>query len=152
MVGIERNSATLQGHANAALPESSLLLVPSPYAYAQHRNHPKMPLETALHAAGAYLDDQQSQMLALTDALHSANAPALVRVFTAVALARGIEWIALAAGLERSALFRALENPSRPDLALLTFVVARLVERAEQQDLAGPVVDNDQGSTMSYGP
>lgn len=91
-----------------------------------------MPLQADLHAAGRYLQDRRSQVLALQDALQSENPPALARAFTAVALAQGIERIATDTGTDRCALLAAIKDPARSDLPLLAYVVARLASKENE--------------------
>ncbi len=81
------------------------------------------------HDGSGYLDDEESQLLLLGDALSSGNAAYLVDVFGIVARARGMTGLALAAGIDRAELYRALENEGAPDLAVLARVIAALVAR-----------------------
>lgn len=77
-------------------------------------------------SAASLVSDDQSQILALRDALASANRPAILRAFREVAQSRGITQLANIAGIPEKALHKALASPDRLDVGLLERLVVRL--------------------------
>lgn len=73
-----------------------------------------------------FLEDEASQILALSDALSSANGPAISQAFDAVARTRGLVQIAKEAGVSLDNLHRALADPERPDIGFLMNVLQSL--------------------------
>lgn len=73
-----------------------------------------------------FLEDEASQILALSDALSSANGAAISEAFDAVARTKGMAQMADAAGVSLDDLHRALADPARPDIGLLTVVLRAL--------------------------
>jgi probable addiction module antidote protein len=73
-----------------------------------------------------FLQDAASQILALGDALASANGPAIAEAFDAVARTKGLEQIAQDSGVDLDDLHRALADPTRPDIAFLVNVLESL--------------------------
>lgn len=75
-----------------------------------------------------FLQDEASQILALSDALMSAHGPAIWDAFDAVARTKGLAQIADDAGVSLDDLHRALADPARPDLSFLTKVLQTLTK------------------------
>ena len=73
-----------------------------------------------------FLEDEASQILALSDALSSANGPAIAQAFDAVARTRGLAQIAKDSGVKIDDLHRALADPTRPDITFLMKVLKSL--------------------------
>lgn len=73
-----------------------------------------------------FLQDEASQILALSDALASANGPAISEAFDAVARTKGLAQIAQDSGVSLDALHRALADPARPDIGFLKHVLELL--------------------------
>lgn len=78
----------------------------------------------------AFLRDDASQILALADALSSANAHAITAAFDDVARTRGLASIAKQAGIPLKSLCGALADPAHPDLVVLGTVVTCLMGQA----------------------
>ncbi len=76
----------------------------------------------------AFLRDDASQVLALSDALSSANGPAISAAFDDVARTRGLAQIALQSNIALGDLCRALADPRRPDAVVLAQVVESLIQ------------------------
>lgn len=74
-----------------------------------------------------FLRDEASQILALGDALCTANGPAISAAFDTVARTRGLAQIARDSNMEPDDLLRAFADPARPDTALLQEVVSALM-------------------------
>lgn len=77
------------------------------------------------------LQDEESQLLALSDAIDRANGPAICRAFDEVARACGLARVAALAGVSTASLRAALADPERPDISLLAKVVNAL-KRSEK--------------------
>lgn len=77
------------------------------------------------------LQDEESQLLALSDAIERANGPAICRAFSEVAHACGLARVAALAGVSTASLHAALADPERPDISLLAKVVNAL-RRSEE--------------------
>lgn len=77
-------------------------------------------------SAASLVSDFQSQILALRDALASANEPAILHAFREVAQSRGITQLANIAGISEKALHKALASPDSLDVGLLDQLVVRL--------------------------
>lgn len=75
-----------------------------------------------------FLKDEASQILALSDALASANGAAISQAFDAVARTRGLAQIACDAGVSLDDLHRALADPARPDTRFLVTVLQALTD------------------------
>lgn len=80
-------------------------------------------------AKACFLQDEASQLLALSDAVSSANGPAIAEAFDAVARTKGLARIAEDAGVSLGDLHRALADPMRPDLGFLMKVLDALEAR-----------------------
>lgn len=85
----------------------------------------KMP---DIHKA-AFLGDEASQILALSDALSSAHGSAISAAFDDVARTRGLAQLAEESSIRLEDLYRALSDPARPDCAVLHDVVEALMRR-----------------------
>lgn len=88
----------------------------------------------------AFVGDDISQLLALKDALASAQGAAVSRAFCAIVHSRGIAQIAADSGLEPDAIHAALADPEKPDLAIFARVADALHLRLrvrERKDSAG---------------
>lgn len=79
-----------------------------------------------IHKA-AFLRDEGSQILALSDALSTAHGSAISAAFDDVARTRGLAQIAIDSGMPLDDLCRALADPARPDCVVLRDVVAALI-------------------------
>jgi probable addiction module antidote protein len=79
-----------------------------------------------------FLRDDASQILTLSDALSSANGPAISKAFDAVARTKGLAQIAREAEVSLEDLHRALADPARPDTSFLARVLESLI--SERQD------------------
>ncbi len=67
--------------------------------------------------------DEDSRILALSDALTSENGLAISAAFLDIARSRGIAQMARDAGLSEASIYAALSEPARPD----TKVIARIL-------------------------
>lgn len=74
-----------------------------------------------------FLQDESSQILALSDALSSAHGLAISAAFDDVARTRGLAKIAQDSNVPLADLYRALADPARPDCVVLQEVVAALI-------------------------
>jgi DNA-binding phage protein len=91
-----------------------------------------------------FIADEQSQLLALADALLSGEIRMITAAFEAVVRTRGIDSLAAAGGLDRLRLREAISKLSPVDQALLTKMVMRLLREnqaasaSEDSPLRGP--------------
>lgn len=79
-----------------------------------------------IHKA-TFLQDEASQILALSDALSSAHGAAISAAFDDVARTRGLAQIARDSHIRIEDLCLALADPGRPDCTVLQEVVAALI-------------------------
>lgn len=83
-------------------------------------------------SSAGLLNDEESRLLALTDALDRANGPAICRAFGEVAHACGLSRIAAISGVSTEGLCAALADPDRPNVTLLSKVVEALRHTANE--------------------
>lgn len=82
-----------------------------------------------------FLNDEASQILALSDALASAHGPAISAAFDDVARTRGLAQIAHDAGITMESLCVALADPARLDRDLLETVLSSLIRSSPSLSL-----------------
>jgi DNA-binding phage protein len=86
-----------------------------------------------------FLRDDASQILTLSDALSSANGPAISKAFDAVARTKGLAQIAREARVSLDDLNHALADPAQPDTGFLAKVLESLVSaRLDTGDATEP--------------
>ena len=81
--------------------------------------------------ASAYLDNEETIAVYLTDAIESGNEDVMLAAFRDVAKARGMTKVAAAAGVQRESLYKSLADGAKPRfetmLRLMSALGVRLV-------------------------
>lgn len=95
-----------------------------------------MILETTPFDVAEHLNDEQSQLDVLSDALATGDLTIITRALGIVARARGMSELARETGVTRSALYSALQEGGNPTLDTVLKIMAALGVRLEAKAAA----------------